>query len=119
MDKKKLVQIIENFAPLQLAEPWDCSGWLVETDKVDVNKVMFCLTVTDDVVKQAKAQNCDMIISHHPLFEINCHSELVSESRQFESLGLRPSSFSFSLFNRRSKKKKTEPKEKERRLASS
>ncbi|MBE7710444.1 MAG: Nif3-like dinuclear metal center hexameric protein [Cyanobacteria bacterium SIG32] len=84
MDKKKLVQIIENFAPLQLAEPWDCSGWLVETDKVDVNKVMFCLTVTDDVVKQAKAQNCDMIISHHPLFEINCHSELVSESMKPE-----------------------------------
>lgn len=80
MDKKKIVQIIENFAPLELAEPWDCSGWLIETDKVEVHKVMLCLTVTDDIVKQAKSQNCDMIISHHPLFEINCHSKLVSES---------------------------------------
>ena len=70
MDKKKLVQIIENFAPLELAEPWDCSGWLVETDKVEVSKVMLCLTVTDYVVKQAKSQNCDMIVSHHPLFFI-------------------------------------------------
>ncbi len=68
MDKKKLVQIIENFAPLDLAEPWDCSGWLVETNKLEVSKVMLCLTVTDDIVKQAKSQNCDMIISHHPLF---------------------------------------------------
>ena len=70
MDKKKLVQIIENFAPLELAEAWDCSGWLVETDKAEVNKVMLCLTVTDDIVSQAKSQNCDMIISHHPLFFI-------------------------------------------------
>lgn len=84
MDKKKIVQIIENFAPLELAEAWDCSGWLVETDKAEVNKVMLCLTVTDDIVRQAKSQNCDMIISHHPLFEINCHSELVSESMKPE-----------------------------------
>ena len=41
---------------------------------------MLCLTVTDDVVHQAKNKNCDMIISHHPLFEIKFHSELVSES---------------------------------------
>ena len=68
MDKKKIVQIIENFAPLELAEAWDCSGWLVETDKAEVNKVMLCLTVTDDIVRQAKSQNCDMVISHHPLF---------------------------------------------------
>lgn len=31
---------------------------------------MLALTVTDDVVLQAKQQNCDMIISHHPLFEV-------------------------------------------------
>lgn len=68
MNKKKLVQIIENFAPLDLAEPWDCSGWLVETNKEEVNKIMLCLTVTDEVVEQAKSQNCDMIVSHHPLF---------------------------------------------------
>jgi len=71
MDKKKIVQIIENFAPLQLAEAWDCSGWLVETDKEEVEKVMLCLTVTDDIVKQAKSQNCDMLISHHPLFFVS------------------------------------------------
>lgn len=70
MDKRELVQIIENFAPLTLAELWDCSGWLVETNKTNVNKIMLCLTVTEDVVKQAKSQNCDMIVSHHPLFFI-------------------------------------------------
>ena len=31
---------------------------------------MLALTVTKDVYNQAKAENCDMIISHHPLFEV-------------------------------------------------
>lgn len=29
---------------------------------------MFCLTVTDKIVAQARKTGCDMIISHHPLF---------------------------------------------------
>ncbi|MBQ9245387.1 Nif3-like dinuclear metal center hexameric protein, partial [bacterium] len=31
---------------------------------------LFALTVTDDIVKQARQNNCDMIISHHPLFYV-------------------------------------------------
>ena len=69
MDKKEIAQIIENFAPLQLAEDWDPSGWIVNApSENEVRKVLLCLTVTDDIVKQAKAKNCDMIVSHHPLF---------------------------------------------------
>lgn len=69
MDKKKIAEIIENFAPLSLAEEWDCSGWLVKVSGTsDVQKVMICLTVTDDVVQQARENGCDMIVSHHPLF---------------------------------------------------
>lgn len=70
MDKKQIVQIIENFAPPYLAEKWDCSGWAVETLNNDIQKVMICLTVTPDVVKQAGQNGCDMIISHHPLFVV-------------------------------------------------
>lgn len=68
MDKYEIVKKIEDYAPLELAENWDCSGWGVETALRDVKKVMLALTVTDDIVKQAREQNCDMIISHHPLF---------------------------------------------------
>ena len=68
MDKKQIVQRIEKFAPLSLAETWDCSGWVSETEKTDIRRVMLCLTVTDDIIRQAKDKNCDMIISHHPLF---------------------------------------------------
>ena len=79
MDKYEIVKRIENFASLELAEDWDCSGWLVETKNTDIQKVLFALTVTEDALRQAKSKNCDMIISHHPMFCVNLDSELVSK----------------------------------------
>ena len=70
MNKYDLVRKIEEFAPSETQEDWDCSGWIVDSDKKEVSKIMLALTVTDDVFEQAKAQNCDLIISHHPLFTV-------------------------------------------------
>ncbi len=70
MNKYNLINIIENFAPLELQEKWDCSGWVVETQKNEVSKILIALTVTNDVFRQAVFNNCDMIISHHPLFYV-------------------------------------------------
>lgn len=70
MNKYDIIRKIENFAPVETAEPWDCVGFEVETKNVEVSKVMLCLTVTDSVVEQARAEKCDMIISHHPLFYV-------------------------------------------------
>ena len=70
MNKYDLVKIIENFAPLELQEKWDCSGWIVETSQIDVKRVMIALTVDEKIFKQALNKNCDMIISHHPLFYV-------------------------------------------------
>ena len=68
MQKAEIYAILNNFAPPELAQDWDCSGIAVENSKDEIKKVMLALTVTDDIVNQAKANNCDMIISHHPLF---------------------------------------------------
>lgn len=70
MNKYDIIRKIENFASVETAEPWDCVGFEVETENVEVSKVMLCLTVTDSVVEQARAEKCDMIISHHPLFYV-------------------------------------------------
>ena len=71
MNKHKLTEIIENMAPTDTQEAWDCSGWIVDVENIiEVNKVMLALTITDDVVAQARKKNCDMIISHHPLFYV-------------------------------------------------
>lgn len=70
MNKYEITQRIEQFAPIETAESWDCVGFMVETSKIEVSKIMLCLTPTEDIVCQAREQNCDMIISHHPLFYI-------------------------------------------------
>ena len=68
MNKYELVQKIENYAPLETQEKWDASGWIVDCGNSEINKVMFALTITNNVVNQAAKAGCDMIISHHPLF---------------------------------------------------
>lgn len=70
MNKYKLTTILEKFAPLDTQEKWDCSGWQVELGDVEIKKVMIALTVTEDVYNQSIENNCDMIIAHHPLFEV-------------------------------------------------
>lgn len=70
MNKYDIVNKIENFAPLESQENWDASGWVVETENPEVNKIMFALTVTPSVFEQAVKLGCDMIISHHPLFTV-------------------------------------------------
>lgn len=80
MNKYEIVKKIEQFAPPETAEEWDCVGFMAETEKQEVSKIMLCLTPTNNVIKQALEQNCDMIISHHPMFCTDCRSDLVSES---------------------------------------
>lgn len=68
MNKYEISKKIAAFAPVETAEPWDCVGFMVETNKSEISKIMLCLTVTDNIVNQARAEKCDMIIAHHPLF---------------------------------------------------
>lgn len=68
MNKYEIVSRIEKFAPPELAESWDCSGWAVETKSAEITKIMLALTVTEDIINQARERKCNMIISHHPLF---------------------------------------------------
>lgn len=68
MNKYEIVKKIETFAPLETQEKWDASGWIVDLEAKEVNKIMFALTITSNVFQQALKNNCNMIISHHPLF---------------------------------------------------
>ncbi len=71
MNKYEIVRKTEEFAPLETQEKWDCSGWGVEVKtSSEVHKILFALTVTDNIIRQARENGCDMIISHHPLFYV-------------------------------------------------
>lgn len=62
-----IITILEDHAPVALQEGWDNCGLQVGDRQMEVNEVLCTLDVTLDVVKEAEAKGCNMIVSHHPL----------------------------------------------------
>ncbi len=64
-----IVGCIEDFASPGLQEKWDNTGWQLcpLTPDAPCTGVMLCLDVTPEVVAEASAEGCNLIISHHPL----------------------------------------------------
>ncbi len=63
----RLLQYLQTFAPLELAEEWDNVGLLLGYDEQEISSVMTCLTLTPDVTAEAIEQNVDLIVTHHPI----------------------------------------------------
>ncbi|MBC9783198.1 Nif3-like dinuclear metal center hexameric protein [Heliobacterium chlorum] len=63
----RIIEWIERFAPKSLAEDWDSIGLQVGDPSATVEKVYVALDVDEDVVQASVEQNCQMIVSHHPL----------------------------------------------------
>ncbi|XP_076008324.1 NIF3-like protein 1 [Genypterus blacodes] len=67
MDLKEVLQVLEQLAPLSLAESWDNVGLLVEPSKArPLNTILLTNDLTESVMDEALAMNCDLIISYHP-----------------------------------------------------
>lgn len=64
---KDISNIIESFAPLALQESYDNAGLLVGSSSMEVNGVLLCLDVTEEVIEEAISLKTNLIISHHPL----------------------------------------------------
>ena len=81
---KTIREKFENFAPLNLAESWDNSGWQIKIDEsIHINKVLLTISVTLDVINFAIDNDYKFIVAHHPvifpnpkasvLFPSSCH----------------------------------------------
>ncbi|MBD5286954.1 MAG: Nif3-like dinuclear metal center hexameric protein [Muribaculaceae bacterium] len=64
---KDIAKAIEDFAPLSLKEDWDNPGLQVGDREMEVTGVLLCLDVTEEILKEARKLDCNMIVSHHPL----------------------------------------------------
>ncbi len=62
-----VLQRLALIAPLRLAESWDNVGLLVGDRRRLVSRVMTCLTVTPEVVAEARDCGVNLLITHHPL----------------------------------------------------
>ena len=71
--KKRIMTVNDIFdclteiAPLHWQESYDNAGLQVGDMNAEVRKALICLDITEEIVDEAIAQNCNLIISHHPL----------------------------------------------------
>lgn len=61
-----IVEAMDKFAPRYLAEDWDNVGLLIGNPSQEINKILTCLDVTEQIIDKAITEKYDMIISHHP-----------------------------------------------------
>lgn len=66
MDLANLVQILNQMAPLDFAEPWDNVGLLVEPTSVYVKTALLTNDLTLEVVEEAIERDAQIILSYHP-----------------------------------------------------
>lgn len=62
-----LIEKLESWAPTPLQESYDNCGLLVGNYNNICTGVLCNLDVTEEVIDEAIAKNCNLIISHHPL----------------------------------------------------
>ncbi len=67
MKCKDIIKQLETIAPVHYAEKWDNVGLIVGDEEQEVHKVLIALDPSTEVIEQAIEQQCDMIITHHPL----------------------------------------------------
>ena len=68
MTIKEVAATLEQFAPLPLQESYDNAGLQIGlTENENVSGVLLCLDVTENVILEAEAKGCNMIVAHHPL----------------------------------------------------
>lgn len=67
MKLKEIAAYLESIAPLHYQEDYDNSGLIVGNENDEVTSALVALDCTEQIVDEAIAKNCDLIITHHPI----------------------------------------------------
>lgn len=62
-----ITRFLETIAPPALQESYDNAGLLVGDASQECTGALVCLDCTEEVVKEAIAQKCNLIVAHHPI----------------------------------------------------
>lgn len=62
-----IISVIEKYAAPELQEEYDNCGLLTGQRAWDCSGVLCCLDATEDVIREAAANQCNLIIAHHPV----------------------------------------------------
>lgn len=67
MKISEITSIIERFAPLGWQESYDNAGLIVGRPDDEVHKALLAVDVTEEVLDEAEAEGCDIVLTHHPI----------------------------------------------------
>lgn len=81
---EQIYAYINEISPFAAQEPWDNSGFQVGSCKKEVQKILFALDATMDLVQEAVDAECDMIVTHHP-FLFRAQKQFLADSPAFQA----------------------------------
>jgi dinuclear metal center YbgI/SA1388 family protein len=67
MKVRDITAALEAFAPLSIQEGWDNSGLCIGNPEDEVHGVLLGFDCTPELIDEAVARGCDMVVTHHPL----------------------------------------------------
>lgn len=62
-----IMDAMDRIAPRRLAEEWDNPGLLLGSPSAEINKIIICLDVSENIVLRAEKEKINLIIAHHPM----------------------------------------------------
>lgn len=65
---KELISHFDSLWPQASKEEWDRPGLMLGSPKQDISKVLLSVDVTREVMEEAVALGCNLVLSHHPMF---------------------------------------------------
>jgi dinuclear metal center YbgI/SA1388 family protein len=64
---RELTDYLETIAPLDLQESYDNAGLIFGDPDAEISSALISLDCTEEIVDEAIALGCQMVISHHPI----------------------------------------------------
>ncbi len=63
----EISRALESFVPLEFQEEYDNAGLILGTHEMEIYGALIALDITGEVLDEAIQNNCNLVISHHPL----------------------------------------------------
>jgi len=67
MKLKEICDFLNSEVPLAFQERYDNSGLQVGFPDMEIKSALITLDVTENVIDEAVSENCNLIVSHHPV----------------------------------------------------
>ena len=62
-----ITDYLASIAPVHLQESYDNAGLIVGDPRTEVTGVLTSLDCTEDIVAEARARGCNLVVAHHPI----------------------------------------------------